>query len=228
MALGGAARGFEATFRVACYSEASALLNIVPVCGSMLAPIMMIVLMVIGVVRGARHHPRACRRRRAAAHPAVLLLPADPAPRHARRGDEQDGSNDVLTLRAKTGALPLGAIFLGIGAVAALAVAVLHLDRLPFLVCLFHAATGIPCLTCGATRALADLAAGDVRGALAMNPLATLGAFALVPWGLGDLALMTRGRALSVEVAPPAARVLRVLAIVAVIANWGYLVAVGR
>jgi hypothetical protein len=49
MALGGAARGFEATFRVACYSEASALLNIVPVCGSMLAPIAMVVLMIIGV-----------------------------------------------------------------------------------------------------------------------------------------------------------------------------------
>ena len=49
MALGGAARGFEGTFRVACYSEAAALLNIVPVCGSVLAPIAMIVLMIIGV-----------------------------------------------------------------------------------------------------------------------------------------------------------------------------------
>jgi hypothetical protein len=49
MALGGAARGFEATFRVACYSEASALLNIVPVCGSVLAAVVLVVLMVIGV-----------------------------------------------------------------------------------------------------------------------------------------------------------------------------------
>lgn len=49
MALGGAARGFEATFRVTCYSEASALLNIVPVCGSVLASVVMIVLMVIGL-----------------------------------------------------------------------------------------------------------------------------------------------------------------------------------
>jgi hypothetical protein len=133
----------------------------------------------------------------------------------------------VLTLRARPGALPLGAIFLGIGAVGALAVAVLHLDRLPILVCVFHAVTGFPCLTCGATRAVADLAVGDVRGALAMNPLATVGALALVPWGLGDLALMTRGRALSLEVAPAAARVLRVSAIVLVLANWAYLVAAG-
>ena len=134
----------------------------------------------------------------------------------------------MLTLRAKPDALPLGAIFLGIGVMAALAVAVLHLDRLPILVCVFRAATGIPCLTCGATRALAELATGDVAGALAMNPLATLGAFALVPWGLGDLALLTRGRALSLEVTPSGARALRVLAVAAVAANWAYLVSAGR
>lgn len=134
----------------------------------------------------------------------------------------------MLTLRARAGALPLGAIFLAIGATAALAVAVLHMDRLPILVCVFHAVTGLPCLTCGATRALGDLANGDVRGALAMNPLATLAAFALVPWGVVDLALMPRGSALAVEVGPTAARVLRVAAGVAVMANWAYLLAVGR
>ena len=134
----------------------------------------------------------------------------------------------MVTLRARADALPLGAIFLALGAVAAFAVAVLHLDRLPILVCVFRAVTGVPCLTCGATRALAGLAAGDVAGAWTMNPLATLGAFMLVPWGIGDLALMTRGRALSLEMAPPAARALRVLAVLAVGANWAYLVAAGR
>lgn len=134
----------------------------------------------------------------------------------------------MLTLRAKAGAVPLGAIFLAMGTVAALAVAVLHLDRLPIFVCLFRAATGLPCLTCGATRALADLVAGDVSGALAMNPLATLMAFALVPWGIGDLVLMTRGHAVSLEVAPGVARVLRVVAVLAVIGNWAYLLAAGR
>lgn len=134
----------------------------------------------------------------------------------------------MLTLRARAGALPLGAIFLSIGTVAALAVAVLHLDRLPFAVCVFHAVTGLPCLTCGATRALGRLAVGDVHGALVMNPLATLGAFFLLPWGVGDLALLPRGRALSLEVAPPVARALRLMAVAAVLVNWGYLVAVGR
>ncbi len=134
----------------------------------------------------------------------------------------------MLRLRARTDSLPLGAIFLALGAVAALGVGVLHLDRLPFLFCAFHAVTGLPCLTCGATRALADLAQGDVRAAMAMNPLATLAAFAIVPWGLVDLALLTRGRALALVVAPASARVLRAAGITAVLVNWAYLVAVGR
>lgn len=66
MMLGGAARGFEATFRVACYGEASALLNIIPVCGGMIAPILMVVLMIIGIAEA-----HGTTRARAAA--AVLL-----------------------------------------------------------------------------------------------------------------------------------------------------------
>jgi hypothetical protein len=66
MLLGGAARGFEATFRVACYSEAAALLNIVPVCGGMIAPVLMVVLMIIGIAEA-----HGTTRARAAA--AVLL-----------------------------------------------------------------------------------------------------------------------------------------------------------
>ena len=49
LALGGASRGFEATFRVACYAEAAALLNIIPACGSLVSALVMLVLMVIGI-----------------------------------------------------------------------------------------------------------------------------------------------------------------------------------
>ena len=135
----------------------------------------------------------------------------------------------MVSLRARPDGLPLGAIFLGIAVAGTAAVALLGLDRLPILVCTFRAVTGIPCLTCGATRAAARLAFGDVAGALAMNPLATIGALGLVPWGIADLALLLRGRALAVEVAGPAtAWALRGLAVAAVVANWAYLVATGR
>jgi uncharacterized protein DUF2752 len=131
-------------------------------------------------------------------------------------------------LRARAGATPLGAILAACALVAVAVVALLHLDRLPVSLCVFKAVTGIPCMTCGTTRALARLAHLDLAGALAMNPLTTLGTLALVPWGLADLALLPRRRALSLELSPAGARAARIAAALAVLANWAWLIAAGR
>jgi hypothetical protein len=138
------------------------------------------------------------------------------------------GSDSWLTVRRQPGGLPLGAILAGIGALATAAVGLVHLDRLPFAVCYFKALSGFPCMTCGATRALGRLFELDVAGALAMNPLVTVGLLLLVPWAAFDLALLPSRRAFRVELGPGAARVARVTAVFAILANWGYLLAVGR
>lgn len=133
----------------------------------------------------------------------------------------------LLRVRAEPGP-PLGAIFAGAFLVAALAVGLLGLDRLPLTACTFKAFTGWPCLSCGSTRAFGRLFALDLPGALAMNPLAALGVLLVLAWGLLDLALLPTGRALRVTPSAGLARVLRVLAVVAVVANWAWLVAAGR
>jgi hypothetical protein len=122
----------------------------------------------------------------------------------------------------------IGAIFLGIGLATGLVVELLGLDRLPFPVCVFKAVTGVPCMTCGTTRTLACLVHLNLAGALAMNPLATLVALAVVVWGLADLVLMPWGRALAIQVGPETGRGLRIGAVVIVLLNWAYLVAAGR
>jgi hypothetical protein len=134
----------------------------------------------------------------------------------------------LFRFRAVGGALPLGAILAGIGILAGAAVGLLHLDALPFTICTFKLTTGLPCLTCGSTRAFGRLFHGDVHGAWLMNPLATAGALALVPWAAADLLLMLRGRAARVELGPAAARTARVLAVALALANWAYLIAAGR
>jgi len=49
LALGGAARGFEGTFRVAGYSQAASIFNIIPACGGIIGLVYVIVLLVIGL-----------------------------------------------------------------------------------------------------------------------------------------------------------------------------------
>jgi hypothetical protein len=46
---GGARRGFEATFRVLCYCEATALISLLPICGSLIQTVYMLVLAIIGL-----------------------------------------------------------------------------------------------------------------------------------------------------------------------------------
>ncbi|MEI6322574.1 MAG: DUF2752 domain-containing protein [bacterium] len=45
---------------------------------------------------------------------------------------------------------------------------------LPTLICPFHVITGIPCPTCGITRAFSSLLHGDPRTAFLFNPLALI------------------------------------------------------
>jgi hypothetical protein len=123
---------------------------------------------------------------------------------------------------------PLGAIFGGIGVIAAASAAVLPLDLLPFSVCFFKAFTGLPCPTCGGTRVLACLAHLDVASAFAMNPLVAAGAFMIAAWALADLALLPRRRAAVVELRPGLASVVRGTAVALLAANWIYLLAAGR
>ena len=93
------------------------------------------------------------------------------------------------------------------------------------ITCTLRRATGIPCGTCGSTRAAFALAQGDAVSALRYNPFVTIGGVGLA--GLGvlrvgfrrrvELGLGTRGR-----------RIAWCLAGAAFVANWAYVIAYHR
>ena len=141
-----------------------------------------------------------------------------------------EGAADGRAVRATAtaGAAPLGAIFGGIGLLVAAVVGTLGLDRVPLTFCVFKGLTGLPCPTCGSTRAVARLFGFDPAGALAMNPFTTVVAVVIAAWAVVDLLLIPRRRALRVGFSPTLARVLRIAAFIAFIANWVYLLLAGR
>jgi len=134
----------------------------------------------------------------------------------------------AVRVSAESGAPPLGAIFGGIGLLAAGVVALLGLDRVPLTFCMFKGLTGLPCPTCGSTRTVARLFELDPAGALMMNPFTTVLAVVIAAWAVVDVILLPRRRALRVGLSRSAARVFRVVAFVAFFVSWVYLLVVGR
>lgn len=107
-------------------------------------------------------------------------------------------------------------------ALTAVLLAPLATDLAPRLPgCLFRELTGLPCPTCGTTRAALALVRLDLAGAIAFNPLATLGALVFLLGGVAAAAVCVAGRAL------PAPRLFgsgpRSAALLAIVANWAWL-----
>jgi hypothetical protein len=114
-------------------------------------------------------------------------------------------------------------------AAAALVVLASPLVGLVPLSCPFKAVTGLPCPTCGATRAVLAFLHGEWPAAFRLNPLlalAFLGWLAWLPYGLATGA--RAGRRLRVTWTARDCAWLRVLAAGAIAANWLFLVMDGR
>ncbi len=119
-----------------------------------------------------------------------------------------------------------GAVALVVLVGAALAPPDLILTRAGYR-CPFRALTGLPCPSCGATRALAAATRLRLGGAFALNPLAAAGCVAaalFVPYAAVAVGLR-RKRLRPVEVGPRAAPLLRLGAVLLIAANWAYLLA---
>jgi hypothetical protein len=129
-------------------------------------------------------------------------------------------------MKLARGDRPLARLLGVAAALAGLPAAAAFLHRSELLApCPLRTLTGIPCLTCGATRSLTALAQGDVAAALTASPVTVLGVVLVAAWALASLVMTvwpaTRRR---LELSRGERRVTVWLVAGLVLANWVWLV----
>lgn len=126
--------------------------------------------------------------------------------RHLETG-ETDA--ELLVIAASAGSLIYAGAWLATG--------------LPAPRCAFHAITGCPCPTCGATRCVMALLHGHVAQAIGWNPLAFIGLVLLAVLNIySGVALAARLPRFRFSIGASEGRILRVAFVILVTANWAY------
>ena len=96
----------------------------------------------------------------------------------------------VYWRRLRAGELDHELLWLAVSVTSAALGAVWLAMQLPWPRCNFRALFGIPCVTCGSTRAAVALLNGDVSAAWMWNPLAMVGMLAIAVFDIYALAVL--------------------------------------
>lgn len=125
----------------------------------------------------------------------------------------REPDHELIWLAVSLASLGLGAAWLAMG--------------LPWPRCPFFAVTGLPCLTCGATRCSIAFLHGDFLAALRWNPLAFAALCALVVFDLYAVVVLIgrRSRLRIVDWSLGEKKRVRIAAITLLALNWTYLLA---
>jgi hypothetical protein len=104
-----------------------------------------------------------------------------------------------------------------------------RLHDAPTLPCVFHLVTGLPCVTCGGTRALMSLLAGEPLAALRWNPLVSLAALCSAAYVLYAVTVVAaRLPRVTAHAGPMERRAARMATVATITLNWAFLLVNGR
>jgi hypothetical protein len=128
-----------------------------------------------------------------------------------RRLEPGELNHELLWLSVSVGSLACAATWLSFG--------------LPWPTCVFHDLTGLPCLTCGATRSTIAFLHGNFVAAWLWNPVAFLALCGITLFDLYALSvLVIRAKRLRVVLLSECAKQFtRFIVIAALALNWIYL-----
>jgi hypothetical protein len=130
-----------------------------------------------------------------------------------RRRSAREPDHELIWLAVSVASIGLGATWLAMG--------------FPWPRCPFFATTGLPCVTCGATRSTIAFLHGNFLAALRWNPLVLAGLCALVVFDLyAAVVLLGRTPRLRIVAWTSAEKKLARIAVISLLAlHWIYLLA---
>lgn len=126
--------------------------------------------------------------------------------------------------------IPYGAIYGSIALFIMLAVYFLEFTNLlnrftNHYQCIFKQTTKLPCLTCGGTRTVINLAHFRIVDAFLMNPLVCLGILVLLLWGIITiLGLIFKSPVYKLEISYREKKVILFSGIILLLIHWSYLI----
>jgi len=130
----------------------------------------------------------------------------------------------VIFNKRNPGQIEFGIIY---GSIALLALLAARLVPIASIVpsCAFKGLWGVPCPTCGSTRAVVHLSHGEIAAALAMNPVVALViVFAVIFFFYSLIALMFDLRKIGFIMTEREKNTVRITAVLLLLAQWGWLI----
>jgi len=112
--------------------------------------------------------------------------------------------------------------FIAIGAVIASAITVKILHNLP--VCPFKTLTGYPCLTCGGTRCLAEMAHLSLWESFKYNPFIWVTVIGMIFFSIYIAVALISKKSISISMTPSEEKAVRIAIISLMAINWIYLI----
>ena len=94
--------------------------------------------------------------------------------------------------------------------------------------CTFKKITGIPCATCGGTRATFYLSHLQFKQSLLMNPMVFLGFICILMWGMTSLISIAFYKSKTFSFTMPGKRLLIILIVGGLLLNWAYLIFINK
>lgn len=132
----------------------------------------------------------------------------------------------VLTPRAP-GELPIGAFAMLPLFALPLGAYLVESNALTLPVCGLKQAVGLPCLSCGATRATLNLLHGNLFTAISYQPMVMLIYVVLIVWGIISTWALVKQQSVSFELSKLQRWLIGSLFLIIPVVNWFYLVKAG-